>query len=99
MAGVETSTTKLRPKLKAEKEDDPDCQLFVAHGPALTKVTQRYMIDRLGDDWVECHKPNQPKDKVNIFLMEKLKKRVFHKTIYKFLELFSLHRIEIVSVF
>jgi len=80
MAGVETSTTKLRPKLKAEKEDDPDCQLFVAHGPALTKVTQRYMIDRLGDDWVECHKPNQPKDKVkNIWIFQILFSKFWSK--------------------
>lgn len=59
-----TSTKKLKPKLRAEKEDDPDCQLFIAHGPALTKVTQRYMIDRLGKKWKACPKVNAPKNQV-----------------------------------
>ena len=49
---------KLRPKLKVDLEDDADCALFIAHGPSMTKVTQRYMIDRLGRQWSPCPKVN-----------------------------------------
>ena len=38
LENVETSKVKLRPTLKPEKQADPDCQLFLAHGPAMTKV-------------------------------------------------------------
>ena len=54
LENVETSKVKLKPSLKPEKVDDPDCNLFLAHGPAMTKVTQRYMIDRLGKRWKPC---------------------------------------------
>ena len=41
-------------EIKPEKLSDSTCALFIAHGPAMTKITQRYMIDRLGDEWEQC---------------------------------------------
>ena len=41
----------ITPVLKQEKLDDPDCRGFIAHGPAMTKVIQRRMIDKIGSNY------------------------------------------------
>ena len=38
----------LKPVLLPHKASDPDCRAFIAHGPAMTKILQRRMIDKLG---------------------------------------------------
>lgn len=47
----------LKPVLLESKKLDPDCRAFLAHGPAMTKILQRRMIDTIGPDrYQNCKK-------------------------------------------
>ena len=46
----------IKAQLKPEKEKDPDCLGFIAHGPAMTKLIQRRMIDLMGKTYKQCPK-------------------------------------------
>lgn len=51
-----TIGSHMKPVLLPEKMNDPDCRAFIAHGPAMTKILQRRMLDVLGDQYQTCPK-------------------------------------------
>ena len=51
-----TVGSHMKPVLLPEKMNDPDCRAFIAHGPAMTKILQRRMLDVLGDQYKPCPK-------------------------------------------
>ena len=51
-----TVGSHMKPVLLPEKMNDPDCRAFIAHGPAMTKILQRRMLDVLGDEYKPCPK-------------------------------------------
>jgi len=46
----------LKPVLLESKKLDSDCRAFIAHGPAMTKILQRRMIDVIGPEYKNCKK-------------------------------------------
>jgi len=74
-------TQKIKPRLKEGVYEDAECGRFLMHGPSMTKVTQRYMIDHFGKKYKSCSKSATPTTWSEN--MEKNKESLRYK--YKFL--------------